>query len=50
MKEGIFATLSLPPAVPPKKDLIRTAISAMHSDEDLEKIADAFKKVKQRVL
>ena len=50
MKEGIFATLSLPPAVPPKKDLIRTAISAGHSDEDLDKIADAFKKVAKRVL
>lgn len=50
IKEGIFTTLSLPPAVPPKKDLIRTAISAGHSDEDLEKIADAFKKVAKRVL
>lgn len=49
-KEGIFTTISLPPAVPPNKDLIRTAISASHSDADLEKIADAFKKVKKRVL
>jgi 7-keto-8-aminopelargonate synthetase-like enzyme len=36
--------------VPPKKDLVRTAISASHSDADLEKIADAFRKVTQRVL
>ena len=50
LNEGIFTTISLPPAVPPKKDLIRTAISASHSDADLEKIADAFHKVKKRVL
>ena len=50
LKEGIFTTVSLPPAVPPKKDLIRTAISASHSDDDMEKIADAFKKAKKRVL
>jgi 8-amino-7-oxononanoate synthase len=50
MKEGVFTTVSLPPAVPPKKDLIRTAISAGHSDEDLEKIADAFQKVVKRIL
>jgi hypothetical protein len=28
--------------VPPGKDLIRTAVSALHSDEDLEKIAAAM--------
>lgn len=50
LKEGIFTTVSLPPAVPPKKDLIRTAISAKHSDEDLDKIADAMKKAAKRVL
>jgi 7-keto-8-aminopelargonate synthetase-like enzyme len=50
MNEGIYTTVSLPPAVPPKKDLIRTAISAKHSAEDLEKIADAFQAVKKRVL
>ena len=50
LKEGIFTTFSLPPAVPPKKDLIRTAISAHHSDEDLDKIADAMKRVAKKVL
>ncbi len=34
--------MSISPAVPPGKDLIRTAVSALHSDEDLEKIADAM--------
>ena len=50
LKEGIFTTISLPPAVPPKKDLIRTAISARHTDEDLDKIADAMTKVAKSVL
>ena len=50
IQEGIFTTVSLPPAVPPKKDLIRTAISAKHSDEDLDKIADAMAKIAKRVL
>lgn len=50
LKERIFTTVSLPPAVPPKKDLIRTAISAKHSDEDLDKIADAMQRVVKRVL
>jgi 7-keto-8-aminopelargonate synthetase-like enzyme len=34
--------MSIAPAVPAGKDLIRTAISAMHTDEQLEKIADAM--------
>lgn len=50
LAEGVFTTFSLPPAVPPKKDLIRTAISARHSESDLEKIADAINKVARTVL
>jgi 7-keto-8-aminopelargonate synthetase-like enzyme len=34
--------MSIAPAVPPGKDLIRTAISALHSDNDLDRIADAM--------
>ena len=33
---------SIAPGVPAGKDLIRTAISAMHTEEQLEKIADAM--------
>lgn len=50
IKEGIFTTVSLPPAVPPKKELIRTAISARHSDEDFDHIARAMQRVVKRVL
>jgi 7-keto-8-aminopelargonate synthetase-like enzyme len=34
--------MSIAPAVPPGKDLIRTAVSALHSEEDLERIAAAM--------
>ena len=50
IKEGVFTTVSLPPAVPPKKDLIRTAITAGHSDADLDIIATAFSKVAKKFL
>ncbi len=42
MEKGIFTVMSIAPAVPPGKDLIRTAISAMHTEEQLERIADAM--------
>lgn len=42
LEKGVFTVLSIAPAVPPGKDLIRTAVSAMHTDEQLERIADAM--------
>ena len=42
MEKGVFTVMSIAPAVPPGKDLIRTAVSAMHSDEQLERIAEAM--------
>ena len=46
--QGVFTTISLPPSVPPKKELLRTAISAAHTIEDidqgLDRLAGAFKK------
>jgi 8-amino-7-oxononanoate synthase len=42
LEKGIFGVMSIAPAVPPGKDLVRTAISAMHTDEQLEQIADAM--------
>jgi 8-amino-7-oxononanoate synthase len=42
LEKGVFTVMSIAPAVPPGKDLIRTAVSALHSDEDLEKIAAAM--------
>jgi 8-amino-7-oxononanoate synthase len=42
LEKGVFTVMSIAPAVPAGKDLIRTAISAMHTDEQLERIADAM--------
>ncbi|MDO8539748.1 MAG: aminotransferase class I/II-fold pyridoxal phosphate-dependent enzyme [Opitutaceae bacterium] len=42
LDKGVFTVMSIAPGVPVGKDLIRTAISAMHTDEQLEKIADAM--------
>ncbi len=49
MEQGVFTVMSIAPAVPPGKDLIRTAVSAMHTDEQLDKIGDALAKA-MRVL
>ena len=42
IEKGVFTVMSIAPAVPPGKDLIRTAISALHTEEQLEQIADAM--------
>jgi 7-keto-8-aminopelargonate synthetase-like enzyme len=34
--------MSIAPAVPPGKDLIRTAVSAMHTDEEIDRIGEAM--------
>jgi 7-keto-8-aminopelargonate synthetase-like enzyme len=41
-EKGVFTVMSIAPAVPAGKDLIRTAVSALHTDEQLERIADAM--------
>jgi 8-amino-7-oxononanoate synthase len=42
LDKGVFTVMSIVPAVPPGKDLVRTAVSATHSEEDLAKIAEAM--------
>ena len=42
LERGVFTVMSIAPAVPPGKDLVRTAVSAMHTDEDLEKVGAAM--------
>lgn len=43
LDRGVFTVMSIAPAVPPGKDLIRTAISAMHTDDDFARIEEAFR-------
>jgi 8-amino-7-oxononanoate synthase len=42
LEKGVFTVMSIAPAVPPGKDLVRTAVSALHTDEDLTRIAEAM--------
>ena len=50
MDQGVFTVLSTSPGVPPGKDLIRTAASARHSDEDFAIIEKAFRYAVKKVL
>lgn len=44
MEEGMFTVMAIPPAVSPGKDLLRTAVSASHTREDLERFVECLKK------
>jgi 8-amino-7-oxononanoate synthase len=48
LEKGVFTVMSIAPAVPPGKDLIRTAISAGHTDEQIDRIGEAFAYAKKR--
>jgi 7-keto-8-aminopelargonate synthetase-like enzyme len=50
LEKNVFTVMSIAPAVPIGKDLIRTAISAGHSDEQLERIGEAFAYAKRKAL
>tara|TARA_R100000027_G_scaffold38030_3_gene28044 strand:- start:9575 stop:10774 length:1200 start_codon:yes stop_codon:yes gene_type:complete len=42
LAKGVFTVISVAPGVPPGKDLVRTAISARHTDDDLDKVGEAL--------
>lgn len=42
-QKGVFSIISTAPGVPPGKDLVRTAISARHTEEDFERIENAIR-------
>ena len=48
LQQGVFTTLSTAPAVPPGKDLLRTSVSARHTEEDIDQVIDAFAKAAKR--
>ena len=43
LEKGVYSIISVSPGVPPGKDLIRTAISAAHTEEDMDKIEEAVR-------
>ncbi|WP_269539063.1 aminotransferase class I/II-fold pyridoxal phosphate-dependent enzyme [Cerasicoccus fimbriatus] len=49
LEKGVFTVISIAPAVPPGKDLIRTSISARHTEEDLEIVFDAMSYAAKKV-
>ncbi len=49
MEKDVFTVISIAPGVPPGKDLIRTAISASHTDEDLDQVAEALAYAKSKI-
>jgi 8-amino-7-oxononanoate synthase len=44
-EEGVYSNAVVPPAVPQNQSLLRTSYMATHTDEQLDKILSAFKKV-----
>lgn len=48
-EEGVFANVAVSPAVPPGKALLRTSYMATHTEEHLERVIEAFKKVGKAV-
>jgi 7-keto-8-aminopelargonate synthetase-like enzyme len=43
--EGIFAGVAVSPVVPPLNAMIRTSYTYMHTQKDLEKVLESFKKL-----
>jgi 8-amino-7-oxononanoate synthase len=48
LEEGVFVNAVIPPAVPEGQSLMRTSYMATHSDDDLDRILEAFYKVGTR--
>jgi 8-amino-7-oxononanoate synthase len=44
---GIYTNVALPPAVPPDMALLRTSYMATHTDSQIDRILETFKKVKE---
>jgi 8-amino-7-oxononanoate synthase len=44
-EEGVYVNAVVPPAVPNGQSLVRTSYMATHTNEQLDMILDAFKKV-----
>ena len=47
--EGFFTVMSIAPGVPPGKDMIRTAVTSLHTTEQLDRFGEALKVAMKRV-
>ena len=48
-EEGIYTTPSVPPAVPAGQSIIRTSVNANHTEEQLDRLLEAFSVVGKRL-
>lgn len=48
-EEGVYANAVISPAVPPDDAMLRTSFMSTHTDEDLEKVLEAAKKVGKEI-
>jgi len=46
---GIYTNVALPPAVPPELALLRTSYMATHTDEQIGRVLEVFRKVKDLI-
>jgi 8-amino-7-oxononanoate synthase len=46
---GIYTNVALPPAVPPDFSLLRTSYMATHTDEQVDRVLETFKKLKSLI-
>jgi 8-amino-7-oxononanoate synthase len=46
---GIYTNVALPPSVPPDLSLLRTSYMATHTDEQVDRVLEVFRKVKDLV-
>jgi 7-keto-8-aminopelargonate synthetase-like enzyme len=44
-ERGVFVNAVVSPAVPPGRELLRTSYMATHTEEQLDRVLDAFEKV-----
>ncbi|WP_419255761.1 serine palmitoyltransferase [Caulobacter sp. ErkDOM-YI] len=45
LQNGVYLNLALPPATPDSRPLLRTSVSAAHTDEQLEKVLSVFAEI-----
>jgi len=46
---GIYTNVALPPAVPPNEALLRTSYMATHTDEQVDRVLESFKRLKGQI-
>ncbi|NTV80489.1 MAG: pyridoxal phosphate-dependent aminotransferase family protein, partial [Candidatus Aminicenantes bacterium] len=46
---GIYTNVALPPSVPPELSLLRTSYMATHTDEQVDRVLEVFRQVKDLI-